>query len=181
MAERKSSLFPNKKKRPVSKGMTEIEQFNDTLKSNLGESTVAATSPLKKETKKLTNPQKSHKGKAGRKAEYDDPRLKKDQNTKISLSTKLRIQRLISRKFDSKSEGDVIDIALDYLVSSFDRDDRDSLFKAYREDMESVKPVIDKKNEKLKAAGKNFLVITDDIDKKTLQEQKEKWVSAKFE
>lgn len=185
MVERQSKLFPNKKARPKTNGMKDMEEFTKTLStsSNNSSSDQQPVTTLKQAeaNEKLVNPNKSHKGKAGRKAEYKDPRLKKDLNTKISLSTKLRIQRLISRKFDNKSEGDVIDIALDYLVSSFDRDDRDSLYKVYKEDMESMIPIIKEKNEKAKQKGKVTLDITEEINQQTLKEQKEKWVSAKFE
>ncbi|WP_179885030.1 hypothetical protein [Enterococcus faecium] len=151
MAERQSKLFPNKKARPRTNGMKDMEEFTKSLSISSADNSAPKVNTTEKhsdDNKNLKNPNKSHKGKAGRKAEYKDPRLKKDLNTKISLSTKLRIQRLISRKFDNKSEGDVIDIALDYLVSSFDRDDRDSLYKAYKEDMESMIPIIQEKNEK---------------------------------
>ncbi|KAB7519674.1 hypothetical protein, partial [Enterococcus faecium] len=150
MAERQSKLFPNKKARPRTNGMKDMEEFTKSLSISSADNSAPKVNTTEKhsdDNKNLKNPNKSHKGKAGRKAEYKDPRLKKDLNTKISLSTKLRIQRLISRKFDNKSEGDVIDIALDYLVSSFDRDDRDSLYKAYKEDMESMIPIIQEKNE----------------------------------
>ncbi|EOD7438413.1 hypothetical protein ACJQ40_002943 [Enterococcus faecium] len=185
MAERQSKLFPNKKARPRTNGMKDMEEFTKSLStsSNINSSVPKAdtTTVQPEDNKPLKNPNKSHKGRAGRKAEYKDPRLKKDLNTKISLSTKLRIQRLISRKFDNKSEGDVIDIALNYLVSSFDRDDRDSLYKAYKEDMESMIPIIREKNKKTKKQGKLTLDITEEINQQTLREQKEKWVSAKFE
>ena len=184
MAERQSKLFPNKKARPRTNGMKDMEEFTKSLSISSADNSAPKVNTTEKhsdDNKNLKNPNKSHKGKAGRKAEYKDPRLKKDLNTKISLSTKLRIQRLISRKFDNKSEGDVIDIALDYLVSSFDRDDRDSLYKAYKEDMESMIPIIQEKNEKDKKQGKLTLDITDEINQQTLKEQKEKWVSAKFE
>ncbi|BDP82672.1 hypothetical protein EfmAA290_33480 (plasmid) [Enterococcus faecium] len=151
MAERQSKLFPNKKARPRTNGMKDMEEFTKSLSISSADNSAPKVNTTEKhsdDNKNLKNPNKSHKGKAGRKAEYKDPRLKKDLNTKISLSTKLRIQRLISRKFDNKSEGDVIDIALDYLVSSFDRDDRDSLYKAYKEDMESM--LFKKKMKKLK-------------------------------
>ncbi|WP_430608925.1 hypothetical protein [Enterococcus sp. MSG3310] len=174
MAERESSLFPNKRKRPKTNGMNDMKDFTESLAEH------TSVKESKVEKTKIKNPKKSHKGKAGRKAEYKDPRLKKDLNTKISISTKLRIQRLLSRKFDNKSEGDVIDIALDYLVSSFDRDDRDSLYKAYKEDMDSVIPIINEKNKIAKQKGKPFLEITDEINKQTLQAQKEKWVSPKI-
>lgn len=153
MAERQSKLFPNKKARPRTNGMKDMEEFTKSLSISSADNSAPKVNTTEKhsdDNKNLKNPNKSHKGKAGRKAEYKDPRLKKDLNTKISLSTKLRIQRLISRKFDNKSEGDVIDIALDYLVSSFDRDDRDSLYKAYKEDMESMIPIIQEKMKKLK-------------------------------
>lgn len=175
MAERESTLFPNKRKRPKTNGMNDMKDFTESLSKQPSNSTENTNV-----SKKLKNPNKSHKGKAGRKAEYSDPRLKKDLNTKISTSTKLRIQRLISRKFDNKSEGDVIDIALDYLVSSFDRDDRDSLYKAYKEDMESVIPIINEKNKIAQQKGKPYLEITDEINKETLKIQKEKWVSPKI-
>ncbi|MDN6960817.1 hypothetical protein [Enterococcus faecium] len=184
MAERQSKLFPNKKARPRTNGMKDMEEFTKSLSISSADNSAPKVNTTEKhsdDNKNLKNPNKSHKGKAGRKAEYKDPRLKKDLNTKISLSTKLRIQRLISRKFDNKSEGDVIDIALDYLVSSFDRDDRDSLYKAYKEDMESMIPIIQEKNGKAKKQGKLTLDITDEINQQTLKEQKEKWVSAKFE
>ncbi|MDA9428868.1 hypothetical protein B834_1355 [Enterococcus mundtii 1A] len=181
MTERQSKLFPNKKSRPKTNGMKDMEEFTKSLSIASSNKPVQKTNIQIENNKKLKNPNKSHKGKAGRKAEYKDPRLKKDLNMKISLSTKLRIQRLISRKFDNKSEGDVIDIALDYLVSSFDRDDRDSLYKAYKEDMESMIPIIQEKNEKARKNGKPILEITDEINEQTLKEQKEKWVSAKFE
>lgn len=90
-------------------------------------------------------------------------------------------QRLISRKFDNKSEGDVIDLALDYLVSSFDRDDRDSLYKAYKEDMKSVIPTIEKKNAIAKEKGIPYLPITPEIEQETLEIQKSKWVSPKLD
>ncbi|XIK20543.1 hypothetical protein N8D31_15235 (plasmid) [Enterococcus faecium] len=185
MAERQSKLFPNKKSRPRTNGMKDMEEFTKSLSipsiTNNSAPKVDTVEKRSVDSNNLKNPNKSHKGKAGRKAEYKDPRLKKDLNTKISLSTKLRIQRLISRKFDNKSEGDVIDIALDYLVSSFDRDDRDSLYKAYKEDMESMIPIIKEKNEKARQQGKLTLDITEEINDQTLKEQKEKWVSAKFE
>lgn len=181
MAERKSSLFPNKKVRPKTNGMNDIQSFNNKLEETSEETREQIVQLMQKKEAPLKNPNKSHKGIAGRKSEYNDPRLKKDQNTKVSMSTKLRIQRLISRKFDNKSEGDVIDIALDYLVSSFDRDDRDSLFKAYKEDMEQLIPIVEKKNEQAKLKGQKILEITDEVNKQTLLEQKEKWVSAKFE
>lgn len=182
MAERHSSLFPNKKVRPKSNGMNNIQKFNDTLqeKSIQKKANIQPEKSIVKQ-KELKNPNKSHKGKAGRKAEYNDPRLKKDQNTKVSISTKLRIQRLISRKFDNKSEGDVIDLALDYLVSSFDRDDRDSLYKAYKEDMKSVIPTIEKKNAIAKEKGIPYLPITPEIEEETLEIQKSKWVSPKLD
>ncbi|MCH3490094.1 hypothetical protein LC986_18630, partial [Enterococcus faecium] len=110
MAERQSKLFPNKKARPRTNGMKDMEEFTKSLSISSADNSAPKVNTTEKhsdDNKNLKNPNKSHKGKAGRKAEYKDPRLKKDLNTKISLSTKLRIQRLISRKFDNKSEGDV--------------------------------------------------------------------------
>lgn len=189
MAERKSNLFPNKKNRPKSNGMNDMMTFSSELekqskKTNISSPTLTNDQPIRVNTedtnRKISNPNKSHKGKAGRKAEYNDPRLKKDQNMKVSLSTKLRVQRLISRKFDNKSEGDVIDIALNYLVSSFDRDDRDSLYKAYKEDMDASIPIVRKKIEQAKKEGKSVLELTDDVNLETLKQQKDNWVSPKF-
>lgn len=196
--KRKSTLFPNRQ-RPKNNGLENIADFTEELASeievkdsideainhveeeNINNKKVSK-SPYKTLSKENTvkYPNKSHKGKAGRKAEYDDPRLKKEYNAKISLSTKVRIERLISRKFDGKSMGDIIDIALDNLVLNFDRDDRDSLFKSYKEDMELLKPVIEEKNKKLKQNGKSYLEITDEINESTLQIQKELWVDRKI-
>lgn len=182
MIERKSSLFPDKKNRPHSSGMRDIQEFSNVLESQKIESNRnGRINQNIDKNKDIKNPNKSHKGIAGRKTEYSDPRLKKDQNTKVSMSTKLRIQRLIARKFDGKSEGDVIDIALDYLVSSFDRDDRDSLYKAYKEDMDSIIPVVNKKNADREKKGLPFIELTDAVNKDTLKKQKDNWVSAKFE
>jgi len=180
MIERKSSLFPDKRNRPHSSGMKDIQEFSNVLESQKKDSNEKISISANKEAT-IKNPNKSHKGKAGRKTEYNDPRLKKDQNTKVSISTKLRIQRLIARKFDGKSEGDVIDIALDYLVSSFDRDDRDSLYKAYKEDMDSTISMVNKKNNDKKNKGLPFIELTEEVNKDTLKKQKENWVSAKFE
>lgn len=177
MAERQSSLFPNKKNRPKSNGMNDMKDFSSELEHKVIINNLEVQ-PIKK---KIFNKNKSHKGIAGRKAAYSDPRLKKDQNSKLSISTKLRIQRLISRKFDGKSEGDIIDIALDHLVSSFDRDDRDSLYKAYKEDMAAAVPKIEQKNKHDKAKGLRTLEITEEVTKQTLQTQKENWVNGKFE
>ncbi|MGG5333906.1 hypothetical protein [Enterococcus sp. AZ163] len=201
MVERQSSLFP-RKRRSSSSNLQKTKEFADQLERKKQETQSSPdeeskTLPIKsvessesiskkrdrdvKETSTLKNPNKSHKGVAGRKAEYSDPRLKKDRNAKISLSTKVRIERLISRKYDGKTVGDIIDMALDNLVSTFDRDDRDSLFEAYKEDMELLKPIVIAENEKLKAAGKRFIELTDEVDKDTLKEQKNTWVNSKFD
>lgn len=200
--KRKSTLFPNRQ-RPKNNGLENIADFTEELASEIEEKDSLEELANHVETEKNTEdtiseknsnssnknvskentvkyPNKSHKGKAGRKAEYDDPRLKKEYNAKISLSTKVRIERLISRKFDGKSMGDIIDIALDNLVLNFDRDDRDSLFKSYTEDMELLKPVIEEKNQKLKQQGKTYLEITEEINESTLQLQKELWVDRKI-
>lgn len=202
MAKRESKLFPNKKKRPDNDSLKNTKDFSDYLENKkkqdptepdtgeiekqsntITEIEIEQTpvTRIQKEERKLENPNKSHKGIAGRKAEYSDPRLKKDKNAKISLSTKVRIERLISRKYDNKSVGDIIDMALDNLVSTFDRDDRDSLFEAYKEDMELIKPIVQAENEKLKAAGKRYIELTDEVDQETLRNQKNSWVNSKFD
>lgn len=199
MAERQSSLFP-RKKRSSSSNLQNTKDFADRLerKKQENESTLKENNSMNnnnihskslfesnnhniQKVSTLKNPNKSHKGIAGRKAEYSDPRLKKDRNAKISLSTKVRIERLISRKYDGKTIGDIIDMALDNLVSTFDRDDRDSLFEAYKEDMDLLKPIVVTENEKLKAAGKKFVELTEEVDKKTLKDQKNIWVNSKFD
>lgn len=197
MTARQSSLFP-KRNRSSSSDLKNTMDFANKLEQKKNEtksetsSTISSTpimdtaadDNLAKSTTekpKIKNPNKSHKGIAGRKAEYTDPRLKKDRNAKISQSTKVRIERLISRKFDGKSVGDVIDMALDNLVSTFDRDDRDALYKAYQEDMELLKPIVRAENEKLKTSGKRYLELTDEVDAQTLLDQKNRWVNSKFD
>ncbi|OTN83930.1 hypothetical protein A5819_003480 [Enterococcus sp. 7E2_DIV0204] len=177
--QRKSNLFPNRK-RPKNNGLENIVDFTNELASTTEMQGKTSNETIRVDEKQVLYPSKSHKGKAGRKAEYNDPRLKKDYNAKISLSTKVRIERLISRKFDGKSMGDIIDIALDNLVLNFDRDDRDSLYKSYKEDMELLKPIVEEKNMKLKEAGKPYLTITEEIDIETLSVQKELWVDRKI-
>lgn len=197
MTARQSSLFP-KRNRSSSSDLKNTMDFANKLEQKKNQtkpetpSTISAIPKIDTanndnfiepttEKQKIKNPNKSHKGIAGRKAEYTDPRLKKDRNAKISQSTKVRIERLISRKFDGKSVGDVIDMALDNLVSTFDRDDRDALFKAYQEDMELLKPIVRAENEKLKASGKRYLELTDEVDEQTLVDQKNRWVNSKFD
>lgn len=76
--------------------------------------------------------------------------------------------------------GDVIDLALDNLVLNFDRDDRDSLYKSYREDMELLIPIIEEKNRVLRERGKSTIELTNEINEQTLEQQKEAWVDRKI-
>lgn len=172
LEEKKQKLISEENKAVNSESPIQDKKSNNTVK---------ITSDQGSKGTALKNPNKSHKGVAGRKAEYSDPRLKKDKNAKISASTKVRVERLISIKFPNKAVGDIFDMALDNLVSTFDRDDRDALFQGYKEDMELLKPIVKAENQKLKEAGKRYIELTEEVDQQTLKDQKDAWVRGKFD
>lgn len=80
MTERQSKLFPNKKVRPKTNGMKDMAEFTKSLSVNSPtdkfDPKVGTVEKCSIDSNNLKNPNKSHKGKAGRKIEYKDPRLK---------------------------------------------------------------------------------------------------------